>query len=253
MITLGTKLLQRVLCIATVISAVFRPVAASPLPPPFTLSVHVEWESADKLVHRTIRPRHDALHPFDHFRIHAVSDRPVYMYVVEVDSSTGASLLYPQDRHTRVPNDLLLPARGKYRVQGPSGEYTLAVFASQQPITQVQCEKLSLRCPLFPEPIISNSLTRGLPAEPGQSTDRANDTSESDSAAKSDEKKSTQKERADSSSRKESAEPAPASGQSAKDGTRGGAQHVDSRTGVATIQSDSSGSAYISLTFQRVN
>lgn len=253
MITLGNGLLPQLLCIATGIPSAFQTVAANSSLPPFTLSAHVEWESTDKLVHRIIRPGQDALHPFDHFRIHAASDRPVYMYVVEVDSSTGSTLLYPQEHHTRVPNALTLPAKGKYRVQGPSGEYTLAVFASQQPMSQAQCEKLSLRCPLFPEPTISNSLTRSLRAEPGQSTERASDTSESDSAAKSDEKKSNQKERADSSSRKESAEPAPASGQSAKDGTRGGLPYVDSKTGKATIQSDSDGSAYITLTFQRLN
>lgn len=250
MTILGANLLRRLLSIVTGISAVFQTVAANSSPPPFTLSAHVEWESADKLVHKTLRPGQDALHPFDHFRLHATSDRPVYMYVLEIDSTTGPTLLYPERQHSRVPNTLVLPPNGKYRVQGRPGEYTLAIFASQQPMTQAQCEKLSLQCPLFPEPTISKSLTRGSRAETSPSTERVND---SDSTAKSDEKKSNQKESSDSSSRKEPTEPAPASGQSAKDGTRGGLLRVDSKTGVATIQSDSNGSAYITLTFQRLN
>lgn len=234
--------------------------AGPPTPPPFHMSVYVEWESSDRLVRRVLRSGQDVLHAGEHFRIHADSDQPVYLYFLETDPELGPSLLSPLHGHTRTTEAVRVPAAGLYRVEGGPGEYKLSVFASREPMSQTHCEALALRCPLFPDagPGAAQALgtTRGLPHAANQSASaqpvaERTEKKESAPSGQDESKKSSKKESNPPAASKEPVEAAPIAGQSAKDGTRGGSKRSDGPSGIATAQSNAQGIALVTLTFHR--
>ena len=191
---------------------------AEPLQPasaePFTVSMKVEVQTANRLFSRNILPG-ERVRVGERFFTHIWADQPVYLYIVNYEPTDWSSLLFPETHHihSEAGRRIRIPEAGGYfAIREGQGEVRLRVFASREPIDTNACRELRLQCPLFQ--FVSG--TRG-----GAAVDKA---------------------------KKDPPPPERAEKRTARD--RGAEQTSDETEGVVSAKSDKNGTAWLDFAFK---